>query len=71
MSIHWINLLIFAIWILPIPKIVELNINAIHDADIGLSPIQIKLTSLFFAVLWPFLMLHGIVRLIFNALGIK
>ena len=68
---HWINLLIFAIWVLPIPKIVDLNITAIHDADIGLSSRQIKITSLFFGMIWPLLLLHGIVRLMFSALGIK
>lgn len=68
---HWINLLIFAIWVLPIPKIVDLNITAIHDADIGLSSRQIKITSLFFGIIWPLLLLHGIVRLMFSALGIK
>lgn len=68
---HWINLLIFAIWIIPIPKIVDLNITAIHDADIGLSSRQIKITSLFFGMLWPLLLLHSILRFLLGTLGIK
>lgn len=71
MTSHWINLLIFAIWIIPIPKIVDLNITAIHDADIGLSSRQIKITSLLFGMIWPLLMLHSIVRFLLGTLGIK
>jgi len=71
MTSHWINLLIFAIWIIPIPKIVDLNITAIYDADIGLSSRQIKITSLFFGIIWPLLMLHSIVRFLLGTLGIK
>ena len=71
MTSHWINLFIFAIWILPIPKIVELNITAIHDANIGLSSGQIKITSLFFGIIWPLLFLHSIVRIILGTIGIK
>jgi len=65
-SVHWLSVFLFAAWILPVPYFVQSNIDALVNADIGLSELKIKISATVFGFLWPYLMVRGILQLIFG-----
>jgi hypothetical protein len=53
MTLDWTTLVIFAVWSIPLPKIVEANIRMIAGQFPMLSDDIIKSLALLFGLFWP------------------
>jgi len=75
-QVHWVLVILYAIWILPIPKIAEMNIKGLYSLNestlskLGrpLSSKIIKTASVTYAIVWPWLLFTSIIVEIFNSI---
>ena len=64
----WACLLLFAIWGLPLAKIVQINIDSIVEAEIELPETVIKGIALIYGIFWPTVVIANICKMLGGAL---
>jgi hypothetical protein len=71
-EIHWYVIVIFAIWGLPLSRIVQANLDAILELDDTFPPEEkmpigvIKTLALIYGLIWPFMAVLNIFGMIFK-----
>lgn len=67
-QVHWGQVILFAIWILPVPKLVELNLDALIEAKIEVPLWFLKIVVVIFGFMWPLLILKAIATKIVSSI---
>ncbi len=67
-QVHWGYVVLFAIWILPVPKLVELNLDALIEAKVDAPLWFLKIVVVVFGFGWPLLILRAIVKRILTSI---
>jgi len=62
-----VHVVIFAAYVLPIPKLVDINLTAIEAAHIDLSSRNIKAIALMCGICWPWMVVHLLLKAIFKS----
>lgn len=58
-AVNWLQVALFAAWILPVPKIVELNLRALFSIEIAAPVWFIKVYATIHSFLWPIWLLKA------------
>jgi hypothetical protein len=61
-----VHVALMMIWLLPIPKLVEINIDAIVETDLGLSSLNVKIIATICGIFWPIMLASAIFKFLFR-----